>query len=73
MERRRGFPCSAVPSGQGLHLFQEGPPLAEAVAGRGGKVCGVPGGGAEAGLTMRMQACFPSMKPLGMAFAARIS
>lgn len=24
-------------------------------------------------LTMRMQACFPSMKPLGMAFAARIS
>lgn len=30
-------------------------------------------GGLRLKLTMRMQACFPSMKPLGMAFAARIS
>lgn len=31
------------------------------------------GGRAGGELTMRMQACFPSMKPFGMAFAARIS
>lgn len=64
-----------MPLGQGLSVFKEGPTRSSC-----GKYRQRPGGlqldiwgGAGAGLTIRMQACFPSMKPLGMAFAARIS
>lgn len=43
-------------------------------ATRGWEVCRwISGEGLGTRLTIRMQACFPSMKPLGMAFAARIS
>ena len=43
-------------------------------ATRGCRVCRwISGEGLGTKLTIRMQACFPSMKPLGMAFAARIS
>ena len=43
-------------------------------ATRGCRVCRwISGEGLGTRLTIRMQACFPSMKPLGMAFAARIS
>lgn len=60
-------PCQ----GARLGCLRRAPPeAAPGRATRGWEVCSWPSG---AGLTMRMQACFPSMKPLGMAFAARIS
>lgn len=73
--------CDMCPWG----VFQEGPTPTSSWqcpqrrgwrGGGGGCICSqIPGEGLELGLglTMRMQACFPSMKPLGMALAARIS
>lgn len=69
------FPFSAVPCGQGSSLFKARSPPKQLLVEPpepGRFAAGFLGRG-WGRLTMRMQACFPSMKPFGMAFAARIS